>query len=348
MKTSRHRRRLILVLLTPVLLSVVVSSLLVLLSLAPQLRHNADLTADVIASQLSQLSAVFVANDDLLALNVLLDEQIASHPIAFAAIYDAQNRLLAQSGERVSGWREVTSDVTWQNESLGRLMLQIDVSEGDTALAATLTLVLLLHAGVAAALIVSVVLFGDLLFFWLMAAPVRVQADAADVPEPEQLSLVPQQATLLMVRARPARFLRPDLQRDIARLYRGEIEKVNDEEFRVRFENEEQVLAALSCGSLFCETFKRNERIRYNLALDIGHPDTWDSMEKKGRYLATLAERGFLMSDNFYRHTSEEMRGRFEITPFTHGMASGEIYQSNDCDDLLKRQAKQLDESSRG
>ncbi len=343
MNTLLTRRRLILILTTPVVVSAVFTLLITLFSVAPQLRTNATSTAAVMVDQLASLSAVFMVNSDVLALNVLLDEQVEKHPIAFAAIYSSNNQLLAQSGSRNPDRRAVTTDITWQNESLGHLLLQVDVDEGTARLNSILLLALMVHAAMAIALTGVAWFAGDFVYLWLTAPPPLKPINEPVEPDPEQLSLVPQELTLLLVRCRPARLVDHEGIARTARLYRGKINHVSDEELLLEFQSDDQVMGALCCGTLLREIFNQNPRIRYGLVLDIDAPDAAEAQKKKVRYLATLGPGKLLLSEHFFRHVSPEMRERFGINTFTSSLASTvPLYTGNQCDDLLRQQLKQL------
>ncbi len=294
------------------------------------------------AAQVADHLADYVIEGDVLSLNVISSRLTREASLAFVAVYDDSNRLIAQSGKASRGTETYAADITFQDSLVGGV--RVAVTHSDYAPAPIITgfiMTFLVYIAV-------VVWFSANLENWLLRASPTLKADReADsedetedhLPEPDY---GPTQECILVIRIRPARHLDKHFDKfyQAAMLYGGIVEQTTTEELVIHFESHDALYMATCTGLLIQQIANRvSSHISFGGTLDLLGEEP-EKIRKSASYLASIAEGDLIVAAN-----DPTITDRVELQSFRHALVdsdrlsriSGLINQ-----DLLNAQANEL------
>lgn len=257
--------------------------------------------------QLSEQFATHLVDEDILSINVLAKRSAKTGQLAFIAIYDAGNNLLAQSGRESAGVRSFTREITFQDSLVGSIRIVLTEVPGISPL---LVVLWLLAAGL---LLGLVYIFGP----GLLSPAAAPQVQAADAEPVLLVTDGPVEECILVVRIRPARHLAKHFNRffEAARLYQGIVEQTTPEELVIHFEGPDASYMAACTGLLIRQLAGRiGGNISFGGTLNlIG--DEPEKIRKAASYLASIAEGELLLAG-----TIESLGNRADLQSFHHSL----------------------------
>ena len=375
----RQIRALCLVLL-PVILSGAACIWITATHVSSQLDDQRQHFGDAIADQLALSLTDYLVNVDILSLNVVLTDLVARGNFAFASIYSADNRLLAQAGRRPAGAtaeQMFSRDITWQNTSMGYLQIGLGDQLSSTTLHSIISLLLAIHLLVAAITGLAVWFYADLIYLWIARPgrppePARSQAAEQDLPASASAApVVTAQApvaeipaatpatVVLVIKLQPARLLSQHMQRiqKALSLYGAELAPLDGDHVVATFSRRDPVFQAICAGLLLLEIFQLiGEPVIVKLGMQVADRTTHDSNQtaapaalanarKHASYLASIADSRLLTSQQVYAQVSDPEL--FIIKPFQSSLTpDGLVFQVEALDPahqgLILAQARQL------
>jgi len=349
MNSRTIRYRIILAIAVPWMISAIASTWLVAAYSRDQLSDQANQFGQAIADQLANTAIDYLVSNDVLSLNVILDELYNRNNFEFAAVYNPENRLIAQSGKHTSNQYTFTRDVNFQDSNLGYVVIKLDSSELDSKLQQIIIASGTIH-GVLIVLTLGLIwLYGDLFFLWLTqtAKPEkRVKIPIYNLP-PEAERPV-DRLTLLALRMKPARLVPIDAIRDAATLFGADVETINDEEWLLTFNARDQLENCLRCGLLINEiAYLQTGNVIVKAGIDSATIDNLTMLRKQVSYLASVSDQNLLVSQRvnqmIHSNSGKNLSGQIKTHQFHSSLtADGEVYVVQSLDTLANQQAKKL------
>ena len=361
--TSSPRLRALLLALTPILISGVISTLLIINVIAQSIAQESDRFHQSLNNYLATAVADHVVNNDMLGINVLLSNMYSNGDFDFASVYDANDNLIAQAGQQTHSedFSLFTQQVTYQSTSAGFVQLGFKASNVQQQVNSVLITSLSIHAGLLLVVSLLVLGLGDFLYLWIMGnkqtLPVSTSDNKSDDNEtrgiPELSEPVADEVpglTFLVIKLRPARLV-PVYQDTIEQalaLYSGELLSNEGDSFLIQFERGDQIFQAACSALLLLELMPQ---LGQNLQLKAGLHSVIDGSveadvakaKKHASYLASISDRQLLTS----RHLIESITDRtlFETEAFHSALTpDGEVFRINKIQNygLIQSQALQL------
>lgn len=291
-----------------------------------------EATAIQLAGQLEQ----YLVDDEVISLNVITTQLTRQGPVHFVAVYNAQNRLVAQSGQSKPDGKSYSAEITFQNSVIGFVRISVD-----TAVRASNSIIngMLLAAAAYAALVWY---FFPVIWRYLAQPPAAVKAlDDSDQPAQQSETPEPNIQSILVVRIKPAQYLERHFEKfyQAAKLYGGVIEQTSPEELIIKFEHPDAVYMAACTGQLIREvTEKSRDRIKFGGALNV-IDETSGKVRKATSYLASLSEGKLLIAGG-----EELISERIAAQTFHHSLVADGIKQLTRLTDqtLVDAQAQQI------
>lgn len=350
------------VILAPILISAVITTLVMVSMTRSQLKERADQFGGAIADQLAITIADQVVQKDILGLNVVLNNLQEKRDFVFASVYGTDNHLLAQAGKNSGDLLMFSRDVVFQNASAGYLQLGLR-KEDITTPANTLLIVAI---GIHAILLLVIGLFGwtyaDLVYLWFTVPRkqrVAARTVTSDEDSPSETSDITEQVidqtTILVIKIRPVRLLdtaEPRLMRAFS-LYSGEIEVTEGSDLVLTFRSPGQILEAIRCG-LLINKLMHMERASATVKLGVHTlsatqgPIALAKARKQATYISSISENKLLASREVFEvlGPSEQVK----LQAFHSSLApDGEVYFIDTLaganEELIQRQARQLRQS---
>jgi hypothetical protein len=328
------RLRLLAALTTPLIVSAVitVSGILILSSDTVEI-ENKKLHQSA-ANQIARVTADYLAKRDLLSLNVMVDDLSREAHISLAAIYDPQNRLLAQSGLAQPNSTRLTAEISSQTESLGRLVVEFE----DTPNSGFLRLILWSSIFVYSLLITLVCtlayFFGDFLMLWVTGRPgpkpAAIETDkGTPASMPTSLS-----CSLLAMKLTPQRLVPDQEIIQQCQALQGNLFELTSGEYEVHFRSDQHLPNCLEFTRFIEQLVSASEgRMQAKMAMSQGLFEDHEDIKKRVRYLASLSPGKPLISKSVYdeltQETSETVTtsmasifSHYDIKPFHSPMAS--------------------------
>lgn len=297
----------------------------------------------------------FLINDDLLGINVVLNQMHKDDMFDFASVYDGNDKLVAQVGERHNDALVMSQEVTFQDSTAGYVQAGYNLKRGEAYAAELATVIVFVHLLIA--LIISAVIWlaADFVAIWVYGTR-STTSESADSREDEQTEdVLPElnEGALLVLKLTPGRLMptHRDLILTAASVYGGrgfEIETVANEydDVVIQFRQQTAAFSAV-CAGLLIRTLvtQMGKPLRFKLGLhwsdDLSAADEQEL--KHTTYLASISEQAVLASKRF-----ADILGEFEdiqIEAYRSSMApDGEVFEILEANNqaLLDRQAEQL------
>ncbi len=341
------RHRFIAIAIIPILFGAALSVWLLLVFSHAELQRQSDRLGQAIADQLANTSIDYLVSKDILSLNVLLDDLLSGNSFDFAAIYDSDNKLLAQSGQQEDGQNAYTRVINFQNSTLGYVLIALDMSQGQKAMQNILLVTLSTYLLIASLTIVSIWFYGDLLFLWVTnrgttktfsRTRTKVEPASDDSPKSDD-------RTLLAIKIKPARLVPVEALHQACALYGGSLVPVGEEEWSIQFDTPDQLIRSLRCGLLIKRIIDlQTGKLTYRAGIDSNLAAELPLLRKQASYLASVAEENLLVSQRVKEEiVSLGLVSLVEVAPFhSSATAGGEVYSIESKDPLLDQQASQL------
>jgi hypothetical protein len=343
------RRRLLLLVLLPILLGNLFTSGVIFHTASKQVDQGLAAFGNAIADQLAILVRDPLVQADLLSLSVILNDLREKGNFSLVSVYGTDNRLLAQSGKSDRGLVIFTRDVVFQNSTVG--YIQLGLPQGGY-LNFAFAIALLAQFSVLVGLGLLLWLYGDLVYLWLFPAGKEVTAALAVAEAPADDSALGKQLTILVIKVRPLRQLEAYRGKILLalQLYRGRVEESAGDDFVVTFATGDQLFQAVCCGMLV-GTIMKQARGKvavkcgiHSTVAETGSPEH-EKTRKHATYLASISEDRMLMSRVVYGNAV----GNDQLTVQAYHSSltpDGEVYYveraSQLTEELIERQAKQL------
>ena len=310
-------------------------------------------------SQLAQHLSQYVVEGDLLSLNVIVSQMAENDSVTSISVYNQANQLIAQAGRRTAGTVAFTSEMSFQDSTIGFVRLSVAPPNHSLTGVGTLLVLLFIAYGIALwrrkellagtrNLLQKAPGLGDI------ARRVLVGRDSTSAghgwqeqdSEEEGQSLSDDQtpilSCILIVRVRPAHRMKQQFDRlyQAAQLYGGIVEQTTTEELVIHFESQDAVYEASCVGLLIREIIRRaggNIRFGGTVTTLEGDPD---KKRKAASYLASITESDLLIAQGEHLLTA-----RADLQSFHHALVdSRELKRIVSVDDsaTLETQAGQL------
>ena len=328
------RLRLLAALTTPLIISAVITVAGILILPSDTLDIKNKKLHQSAANQIARVAADYLAKRDLLSLNVMVDDLSHEPHISLAAIYDPQNRLLAQCGLAQSSSTRLTAEISSQTESLGRLVVEFE----DTPNSGFLALILWSSVFVYSLLITLVCtlayFFGDFLMLWVTGQS-RPKPAANETNKTIHASMQASlSCSLLAMKLTPQRLI-PD--QEIVKqcqALQGNLFELTSGEYEVHFRSDQHLPNCLEFTRFIEQLVSTSEgRLQAKMALSQGLFEDHEDIKKRVRYLASLSPGKPLISKSVYdeltQKTSETTEAamasifsHYDIKPFHSPMAS--------------------------
>ena len=349
MNSRAIRSRVILAIAIPWIISAIASTWLIASYTKSQLFDQANQFGQAIADQLANTSIDYLVSNDVLSLNVILDELYNRNNFDFAAIYDPENNLLAQSGKHFGHQFVFTRDINFQDANLGHVMIELDASALEQKLQQVIIASGIIHGALIILTLGLIWFYGDLFYLWLTHTPVpeeRVKIPIYNLPPEAERPT--SHRTLLALRLKPARLVPFDTIQDAATLFGADVETISNEEWLLTFNCRDQLENGLRCGLLITEIASlQTGNISVKAGLDSAPEDDLIMLRKQVRYLASVSDQNLLVSQRVNRKIHSEngknLSGQIETHQFHSSLtADGEVYVVEGLDNLANQQAKKL------
>jgi uncharacterized membrane protein affecting hemolysin expression len=349
MNSRTIRYRIILAIAVPWIISAIASTWLIATYTRDQLTDQANQFGQAIADQLANTSIDYLVSKDVLSLNVILDELYNRNNFDFAAVYNPENNLLAQSGKHSNGQYRFTRDINFQDTNLGHVMIKLDSSELELKLREVIFVSGSIH-GVLILLTLGLIWFyGDLFYLWLThtkSTQERVKIPIYNLPP--EVERPTEHRTLLALRMKPARLVPVGAIKDAATLFSANIESINNEEWLLTFNTRDQLENCIRCGLLITEiAFLQTGNVVVKAGIDSAPEDDLAMLRKQVSYLASVSDQNLLVSQRVNQminsETGKKLTGQVETHQFHSSLTGdGEVYVVEGLDTLAKQQAKKL------
>jgi uncharacterized membrane protein affecting hemolysin expression len=316
----------------PGLASLVLSLFLVTHFIHSELNEQRQHFTRAIVTQLTASTADYLVTEDLLGLNVVLGTLVSQGDLLFASVYNTDNKLLAQAGKRGSKRQDiVTRDISFQNETAGYLQVVVNQTALDNKLNTLIFSFVALHLLVLGALGLFVWYFADLIFLGLFSVkepqasvnfstnsdtPQQTQEEQREaIPAPAPKAEADSASIILVMKIRPQRWLAAHEERisGALSLYRCKVEVSEGQDIVAMFSganSKDCLYDAICAGLLLIQVFGRlnttiNIKIGINLVPDLKQVE---AARKQTVYIASLAERQLLLSNDAYQLCFEDSR----------------------------------------
>jgi hypothetical protein len=320
--------------------------------LASQSRHYGQAIAD----QLAINSIDYLVSNDILSLNVVLDDLLTRNNFSFAAIYDPDSNLLAQSGKHSSTEHSYTSDISFEVSALGHVLIELDSSQSQNKLQVILVASVVLHSLIAFITLGLIWFYSDLLFLWVSVPPGRshTKTEEEESEVPAITEAVTRYRSTLVVKIKPARLAPVEGINKACALYGGHLEALSDEEWLLTFDRGDQLFRSLRCGLLIRELVRLQPgNLYFKGGIDSAMIDDLPMLRKQASYLASVSDENLLVSQRVNKqiqdeylstNTSTNTSTNIQSQQFHSSLtADGEVYYVESTDSLLEQQAIQLD-----
>lgn len=308
----------------------------------------------VLTSYLAMTSAQYLVNRDLLGINLVLNRMHKDGVLDFASIYDVNDQLVAQVGQRRNDASVFSYQITFQDSTAGYIQVGYASSESETLVTNLVITLLGFHLMLSAMVFFLVWFQGDLLAILVLNKP-RVQA--TDKEQDEELFIpepVNSEGALMVIKLIPSRLTdtHKDLLVSAVNLYGGKVDN-HQEDLSFQFRQDNATFSASCSGLLTCKLI---EALGPPLKIKVGlhwsddivdEPD--DQHMKHTSYLASIGEQTVLASKRFIDVATEKLsaapRDGIRYEPYRSSLApDGEVFEvlldSNQA--LIKSQAEQL------
>ncbi len=340
------RIRIIIAILIPFVLSAAVSTLIITSYVSRQIADQSSQFGQAIADQLANTAIDYLVSNDVLSLNVILDELRNRGNFDFAAIYNPNNQLLAQSGKQLSLEQSFTREINFQDTNLGYVLIELDRTEissiQDTLVATTI----ILHGLIAAAVCALLWFYGDFLYLYLTGTGRKGRQPAAI---PEHSSETTTECTLLAIKMKPARLIPLGEIQAACSLYGATLaQPAGDEDWLLSFCSVDQTVKSLRCALLIKAIVALQPRVlNFKAGLDMGHIEALPTIRKQASYLASASEQCVLATQRIKqaldRTENAYLQDKIATQQFHSAFtADGQVYEVTSLDPLVEQQAKQL------
>lgn len=333
--------------LAPLIISALLSTWLITSFSRGQLADQSSHYGQAIADQLANTSIDHLVSDDILSLNVVLDNLLARNNFSFAAIYDSDNNLLAQSGKHSSNENSYTRDINFEDSSLGYALIELDSSQSQDKLLTILATSLILHSLIALVTFSLIWFYGDLFYLWVSyptgKTRLKVKKTEADVPTLAEPA-TDTRATLV-VKIKPARLVPIEGIIKACALYGGQLETLSNEEWLLTFDKNDQLFRSIRCGLLIREIIRlQTGNLYFKAGVDAATLEELPMLRKQASYLASVSDENLLVSQRVAeRIQNEHISTNIQSQQFHSSLtADGEVYFVESQDFLLQQQAIQL------
>lgn len=323
--------------------SLILSLVLITGFIHGELSEQRDHFTRAIVHQLTASTADYLVTEDLLGLNVVLGSLVSQGDITFASVYNTDNKLLAQAGKRSVSNRDITTrDITFQNETAGYLQVVVNQTPLDSKLNNLVITLVLIHLLLLGAFGLFVWVYPDLIFLGLFSSrnppaediAISETPEATDQDETDPGLVVSHEAEsiLLVMKIRPQRWLAANEERisNALSLYRCEVEVSEGQDIIATFlstDRKAAVYDAICAGLLLIQVFnKLNTTINIKIGIHI-EPDMeqLQASRKRTAYLASIAERQLLISEDTYALCQDDTR--LVVSKFHNSlMPTGTVY----------------------
>ncbi|MFN3235945.1 MAG: hypothetical protein ACE37D_02680 [Pseudomonadales bacterium] len=347
--------RLTVLCLIPVLLSGAISATLLFQQSQQHISSQNSHFARVFTSYLAMTATQFLINDDLLGINVVLNQMHKDDMFDFASVYDGNDKLVAQVGERHNDALVMSQEVTFQDSTAGYVQAGYNLKRGAAYGSELVSTIVLVHLLIAIIILALIWLAADLVAIWVYGAretaPVAADGDT-DEPSEEVLPEL-NEGALLVLKLTPSRLMptHRDLIFTAAAVYGGrsfEVDAMASEydDVVIQFRQQTAAFSAV-CAGLLIRTLvtQMGKPLQFKLGLhwsdDLSAADEQEL--KHTTYLASISEQAVLASKRFAHILSELDDIQFEA--YRSSMApDGEVFEILGANNqkLLDRQAEQL------
>jgi uncharacterized membrane protein affecting hemolysin expression len=347
MNSRTMRLRIILAVLTPLMLSAIASAWLVTTFSRNQLEDQASQFGQAIADQLAHTSTYYLISDDVLSLNVLLDQLLARHNFNFAAVYNPDSKLLAQSGKHNNSRRSFTRDINFQDANLGYLLIELNSGLLHERSQQILFTLLFIHGLIALLTVCLIWFYGDLTYLWVANTGKSHAVQSAHERTPQEEPPT-DHCTLLVLKIKPARLVPLDEINQACSLYGGLLETATDEEWLVTFSTSDQLSRSLCCGLLIKEiAILHTGKLHFKAGIDMAPVDELSMLRKQASYLASVSDQNLVVSQRINReildNPGDPVPGKIVSHQFHSSLTGdGEVYLVETKDSLLEQQARQI------
>lgn len=349
-EVSYNRSRVITAVAAPLILSALLSIWLIVSFTEDQLASQSRHYGQGIADQLATLSADYLISNDILSLNVVLNELLARNNFHFAAIYDPDNNLLAQSGRHINSNHSYTRNINFESSTLGHVLIELDSSRSEKKLRVVFATSLILHGFIFFITLGIIWFYGDRLQNWLYERSTRVRTDAIKEvrDEPTQTEPPTDNRSTLAIKIKPARLVPLAAIGKACSLYNGQLETLSDEEWLLTFDKADQLFRSIRCGLLIREIVKLQPgNLYFKGGIDSASADDLPMLRKQSSYLASVSDENLLVSKRVNRQLQEHYSETGIAAQQFHSslIADDEVFYVENPDALLERQAMQLGSS---
>lgn len=301
----------------------------------------------VLTSYLAMTSVQYLINEDVLGINVILSRMQSQDMFDFASVYDLNDQLVAQVGQRHSEAVVFNQQITFQDSTAGYIQVGYNNPPSYDLVTGLVTTVISIHLLLAGLALACIWLLGDLIVVWLY----RTGAAEKPAPEPEeeasQITLADQGA-LLVFKLEPVRLTSKhrDLMNAAIALYGGRSESHPEDDLTVEFRQENAAFNAICAGLLISALVtKLGPPLKFKVGIhwseDFAEPTDEQGL-KQTSYLASISDQAVLVSKAFQQILNDD---RVRIEPYRSSLApDGAVFEvaavSNQA--LIEGQAEQL------
>ncbi len=347
MKSRPTRLRIIGAVLAPLILSAIASTWMISTFSRNLLDKQSHQFGQAIADQLANTSIDYLVSNDVLSLNVVLDELLARHNFDFAAIYNPDSRLLAQSGKHTTSRQSFTGDINFQDTNLGHVLIELNSGSINERHQQIWISSLLLHTLIAVLTALFIWYYGDLAYPWITRTVDFRQ------PKPDKKSIYHQEVStdfcsLLSVKIKPARLVPLENIKMACELYGGHLEAASSEEWMITFTSESQLFQSICCGLLIQEILPQHAgKILFKAGIDSGPIEDLSMLRKQASYLASVSDQNLLISERVnekvYETSIDSIPISIESRQYHSALVTGgEVYVVETNDPIMQQQAKQV------
>jgi hypothetical protein len=276
------------------------------------------------ATQVADHLADYVIEGDVLSLNVISSRLTREASLAFVAVYDDNNRLIAQSGKAGNNTITYAADITFQDSLVGSV--RVAVAHSEYTPEPVFTGFVIAYLAYLALLIWLAPLLEDWLFLvesdttQMGTGNQQAAADTAHQLDDDK-ALGPKQECILVIRIRPARHLEKHFEKfyQAAMLYGGIVEQTTTEELVIHFDSHDALYMATCTGLLIQQIASRvNSNISFGGTLDLLGKEP-DKIRKSASYLASIAEGDLIVAAN-----DPGITDRVQLQTFHHSLVDSD------------------------
>ena len=310
-----------------------------------QSRHYSQ----ALTSYLAFTSAQYLINQDLLGINVLLNKMQREGVLDFASIYDLNDQLVAQVGERTSSAAVFSAQITFQDSTAGYIQVGYNEAPAEALATDLLGSVFGIHLVLAGLALVLIWFGSDMVTIWILGS--RSNEDPVDPEfedEPETVMEEADQGALLVMRLEPIRLnaTHKELMLSAANLYGGKAINEHQDDLNIQFRTGDATFSSVCAGLLMARLVQQlGPPLKLKLALNWSEElgdESLDSDLKHTSYLASISDQAVLVSKTF----AETLNGdNVQYEPYRNSLApDGEVFEvlSVSNQELIQSQAEQL------